>query len=114
MSASHLRNGSKGPEAKAVQNGLRRLGYDIEADGDFGPKTEEAVKGLQTMFGYDVDGIVGEATQKLINTQIGFGWNRTLPNAKELAQQAQGKGTKPTAPMGKAAPSASSVNAPKR
>lgn len=129
MSASNLKNGSKGAEVRTVQDGLRKLGYDVDVDGDFGPKTEAAVKSFQTMFGYTVDGIAGEGTQKLIAAQIGYGWNLKLPNAKELALQAQGKGTparpvgagampeqpkagvKAGAPMGKPAPN---MNAPKR
>ncbi len=105
MSTNNLRNGSKGDEVKGVQEGLRKLGYEVEPDGHFGPKTEEAVKSLQTLFGYTVDGIAGEGTQKLITSQIGYGWNLKLPNAKELAMQAQGKGTPAQAQTsGKAAP----------
>lgn len=93
MSANNLKSGSKGDEVKSLQDGLIKLGFDVDADGHFGPKTEFAVKTLQAMFGYDTDGIAGEGTQKLVTAQIGHGWNASLPNAKELALQAQGKGT---------------------
>jgi hypothetical protein len=33
------------------------------------------VRSLQTVFGYDVDGVVGPATHKLIEQQLGYGWN---------------------------------------
>jgi peptidoglycan hydrolase-like protein with peptidoglycan-binding domain len=92
MSATNLKSGSKGDEVKSLQDGLIKLGFDVDADGHFGPKTETAVKTLQGMFGYDTDGIAGDGTQKLVTAQIGHGWNATLPNAKELAMQAQGKG----------------------
>ncbi len=97
MSATNLKSGSKGDEVKSLQNGLIKLGYDVDADGHFGPKTEAAVTMLQGMFGYTTDGIAGEGTQKLVTAQIGHGWNAKLPNAKDLALQAQGKGAAPAA-----------------
>ena len=100
MSATNLKSGSKGNEVRTLQDGLIKLGFDVDVDGDFGPKTDAAVKTLQGMFGYDTDGIAGEGTQKLVTAQIGHGWNKNLPNAKDLALQAQGKGA---APAGKGA-----------
>ena len=34
-------------------------GYQVTADGVFGPKTEDAVRQLQKATGNDVDGVVG-------------------------------------------------------
>lgn len=72
---STLKEGSRGDEVKTVQDKLSKLGFAIDADGIFGPKTHAAVITLQTIFGYDVDGMVGPATLKLLDQQLGYGWN---------------------------------------
>lgn len=73
---SVLKKGSKGQEVQALQKSLVNLGYDIDIDGDFGPKTHDAVVHLQTAFGYTVDGLVGDGTQFLIKQQLGYGWKK--------------------------------------
>jgi peptidoglycan hydrolase-like protein with peptidoglycan-binding domain len=70
-----LKKGSTGDEVKQVQNTLKKLGFALEPDGIFGDKTHNAVVTMQTIFGYDVDGLVGPATAKLLEQQAGFGWN---------------------------------------
>ncbi|MCB9617402.1 MAG: hypothetical protein H6721_14815 [Sandaracinus sp.] len=45
----------------------------------------------QSLFGYTVDGIVGEGTERLIEQQLGYGWNAGAPDAVERALRAQGK-----------------------
>ncbi|MDY7232740.1 M15 family metallopeptidase [Hyalangium rubrum] len=57
-----LRNGSKGAAVTQLQNLLRNKGYNISADGDFGPKTEAAVKKFQSSKGLVADGVVGPKT----------------------------------------------------
>jgi putative chitinase len=52
-----LKNGSKGPEVKKIQE---KLG--VEPTGNFGPKTEAAVKAWQKANGLKDDGIVGPNT----------------------------------------------------
>lgn len=52
-----LKKGSKGEEVKKVQ---QKLG--LPADGDFGAKTEEAVKNWQSKNGLSPDGIIGDNT----------------------------------------------------
>lgn len=52
-----LKNGSKGPEVKKLQE---KLGVD--PTGNFGPKTEAAVKAWQKANGLKDDGIVGDGT----------------------------------------------------
>ncbi|MBX7191081.1 MAG: peptidoglycan-binding protein [Sandaracinaceae bacterium] len=86
-----LKNGSKGDAVKALQTKLVQLGFELEADGHFGPMTEKNVRELQRVFGYTIDGIVGEGTQKLIDAQIGYGWNAKSPDAEERGLRAQGK-----------------------
>jgi peptidoglycan hydrolase-like protein with peptidoglycan-binding domain len=70
-----LKQGTSGDEVKALQGKLKQLGFAIEADGKFGPKTHAAVITMQTVFGYDIDGDVGPATQKLVDQQVGYGWS---------------------------------------
>lgn len=86
-----LKNGSRGDEVKALQEKLNRLGYDTKPDGIFGQGTEKIVRDLQTVFGYTIDGLVGEGTTKLIDAQIGYGWNAKSPDAIERGLRAQGK-----------------------
>lgn len=72
---SDLKKGARGDEVRALQTNLQRLGFSIDADGIFGDKTHNAVITLQTVFGYDVDGIAGAGTQKLAEQQVGYGWS---------------------------------------
>ena len=52
-----LKKGSKGNDVKTLQTLLH-----LQADGVFGPLTEEAVKEYQKAHGLKADGIVGDAT----------------------------------------------------
>jgi peptidoglycan hydrolase-like protein with peptidoglycan-binding domain len=72
---STLKKGSTGGEVKTLQGNLQKLGFPLEADGIFGDKTYNSVITLQTIFGYDVDGLAGPATQKLAEQQVGYGWS---------------------------------------
>jgi hypothetical protein len=51
-----------GPAVASVQAELARLGYDVQADGVFGPLTDAAVRAFQTSAGLDSDGVVGPLT----------------------------------------------------
>lgn len=58
-----IRLGSKGQAVKDLQWLLNVLaGQGLKVDGDFGPKTETAVKNWQRFFHLGVDGIVGPQT----------------------------------------------------
>lgn len=70
-----LKKGSKGAEVVELQQNLRKLGFQIETDGQFGDITHNIVVAVQAIFGYDVDGMAGPATRKLVATQAGYGWN---------------------------------------
>lgn len=64
---SVLRKGAKGDQVKAVQRMLYAMGYDLGTaliDGDFGSKTDAAVRAYQKHKGLGADGIVGPATWK--------------------------------------------------
>ena len=71
-----LRNGSKGPEVKKIQE---KLG--VEPTGNFGPKTEAAVKAWQKANGLTDDGIVGPNTL----TKMGIGVSTAVPAAAPIA-----------------------------
>ena len=60
---SYIRRGSTGSYVSQVQSQLNAtIGAGLAVDGDFGPKTEAAVKSFQSSRGLSVDGIVGPLT----------------------------------------------------
>lgn len=60
--AGQFRIGDQGAEIAEIQGQLVLLGYDVMADGDFGPATVEAVKEFQKSHGIKADGMIGPAT----------------------------------------------------
>jgi peptidoglycan hydrolase-like protein with peptidoglycan-binding domain len=63
MAEPLLKKGSTGLAVKQLQQALRDLGYHPgAADGEFGSKTEAAVKSFQADHDIAVDGIVGDIT----------------------------------------------------
>lgn len=70
-----LKRGSEGDDVLTLQQELNGLGFELEEDGIFGAHTHHAVIAIQVIFGYDVDGVVGPATRKLIQKQAEYGWN---------------------------------------
>ena len=85
---SILKQGSRGDEVRSIQDKLKKLGFALDSDGIFGPKTHAAIITLQTVFGYDIDGDVGPATTKLIDQQVGYGWNLELARSARAKPQA--------------------------
>lgn len=68
MTNSVLKKGMQGTEVKELQNGLTARGYSLgKADGDFGSKTEAAVKAFQKDAGLTTDGEVGKNTKKALD-----------------------------------------------
>lgn len=64
-----LRSGSSGVRVRALQQKLQTLGYYTGSiDGDFGSGTEAAVKAFQSANGLKADGVVGQATQSLLDS----------------------------------------------
>lgn len=57
-----VKKGSKGEAVRKLQEMLNAKGYKLTEDGDFGSKTEAAVKAYQKANGLEVDGEVGEKT----------------------------------------------------
>lgn len=57
-----LKKGSQGEAVKKIQKIINAKGYKLTEDGDFGSKTEAAVKAFQKANGLEVDGEVGPMT----------------------------------------------------
>lgn len=67
-----LQKESEGNEVKALQKDLIKLGYlSSDATGYFGELTDKAVRKLQNDYRYEVDGIAGEDTLKLLDRLMG-------------------------------------------
>lgn len=67
-----LRVGSTGSGVEQWQNFLLGQGFEVVADGAFGPKTKGATAAFQQKYGLDADGVVGRGTlAKAI--ELGFG-----------------------------------------
>lgn len=67
-----LRRGSKGDAVGDLQRLLRKLGFMVAVDDDFGPGTEVAVAVFQKQQKLDpVDGIVGDKTWAALDTALG-------------------------------------------
>jgi peptidoglycan hydrolase-like protein with peptidoglycan-binding domain len=65
-----FRKGDKENGVFAVQSLLRAHGHEVEVDGDFGPKTESAVRAFQQARGLQVDGVVGNRTWEALVIQV--------------------------------------------
>ncbi|MGW1077642.1 peptidoglycan-binding domain-containing protein [Streptomyces sp. NPDC002537] len=73
-----------GPTVEEAQCALRHWGYDVgsSVDGDFGPKTEAAVRAFQRTCRVESDGIVGPRTWSCL---------RCGPGAARAAAAGQGR-----------------------
>ena len=58
--------GDQGSEVAEIQGQLASIGYDVYADGDFGPATAEAVKSFQSSQGLEAYGLIGPATYRAL------------------------------------------------
>lgn len=65
-----IKLGSTGDDVRYLQGLLKKLGYDIGIDGDFGPKTNKVVKEFQESQGLSVDGIVGPNTLSCLENAL--------------------------------------------
>ncbi|WP_434643502.1 NlpC/P60 family protein [Thermoanaerobacterium thermosaccharolyticum] len=66
-----LKYGSRGQAVVSLQQTLNRLGYNTGGiDGIFGSATRNAVIALQKKFGLSPDGIVGPATEAVLNRTV--------------------------------------------
>ena len=65
-----LRQGAKGALVRTLQAQLNKFGYKLVVDGDFGPKTNTAVRAFQAAKRLVVDGIVGPKTWQALNVTV--------------------------------------------
>lgn len=96
-----LRQGSKGEDVEALQEALNALGFNAgTVDGDFGPKTEAAVRAFQLQAGITVDGIVGPETWGELNGDFNVEQPErgVLAKLADLAQREGDKGLRWTGP----------------
>jgi murein DD-endopeptidase MepM/ murein hydrolase activator NlpD len=70
-----LRIGSRGDDVVQLQSALRKLGYGLATDGDYGPRTARTVRRYERRHHLKVDGIVGarEARQILRRAKAAAG-----------------------------------------
>lgn len=61
-SSSVLRQGAHGASVSELQRLLKAKGHNVSVDGDFGPKTNAAVRAFQSAHRLTVDGVVGPKT----------------------------------------------------
>jgi hypothetical protein len=66
-----LKPGDTGEQVKTLQRALTQLGYQVTADGDYGPATQAAVQQFQTAKGLTPDGVVGPVTLAELQKSLG-------------------------------------------
>lgn len=100
VDTSLIRQGDIGPNVEALQRQLQAKGFDPgQVDGQFGPRTEAAVKAFQTAHGLEVDGVVGQLTRGQLTQPVQVASQSTAPAATDQAQlaaQAITQGARPT------------------
>lgn len=64
-----LQLGSTGPDVVFLQKRLIAFGYYLTPDGQFGPKTQSAVRSFQSANGLQPDGVVGALTWAKLGTR---------------------------------------------
>lgn len=65
-----LAEGDSGRGVRRLQRALASLGYDVTADGAFGPATTDAVRAFQEDAGLEADGVVGPETARAVNEAL--------------------------------------------
>jgi len=74
LPADVLKPGASGAEVKTLQRALARAGHSPgPVDGDYGPRTEQAVSDSQRSAGLAVDGIYGPQTKKALQQELNAG-----------------------------------------
>ncbi|MDX2015832.1 MAG: peptidoglycan-binding domain-containing protein [Myxococcaceae bacterium] len=80
IATRQLHSGATGDDVQSLQRALNQAGASprLDEDGDFGPKTETAVRAFQQKFGLDVDGIAGPDTLTKLQSAV----SPTAPSAQ--------------------------------
>ncbi len=76
--------GDQGKDVAEIQGKLVNLGYDVIADGAYGPATVEAVKSFQSSKGIKADGVVSSATYAAL---VGKDMPNTAPESSYINTQ---------------------------
>ncbi len=92
MAYSTISYGSSGSDVKKLQEALNAQGYSLAVDGQFGSKTQAAVRDYQKKNGLSVDGIVGKNTWSSLNSK---GSSSKSTSTKKTAAAATAKATEP-------------------
>lgn len=72
----YLKIGSRGDAVKKLQTNLNEfINSGLTVDGDFGKKTDAAVREFQKLNGIGVDGVVGPITQKALDSYSAKPWD---------------------------------------
>ncbi len=86
-----LRMGAKGAAVSELQTALRNKGYSLSVDGDFGPRTQAAVKSFQASRGLVADGIVGPRTWAALKGSGGVSNPGTPAGGKQVTAYINGR-----------------------
>jgi len=81
-----LRNGARGEDVRQLQTALGRLGFDLAADGMFGPATERAIRTFQQRSGLPETGLACSSTLAAIVHSPAPRPDRRLPSIGLLAK----------------------------
>ena len=60
-----------GEDVEELQRALTAAGFELDADGDFGPLTDKALRDFQEAYGLEVTGIVDEVTREALELSEG-------------------------------------------
>lgn len=97
---ANLAYGSSGSDVRALQEALRKAGYNIAADGVYGAETQNAVRQYQSAQGLGVDGIAGQQTFGALgigsggSTAGGGGYNNSGLTTDQIVEMQNYYGTK--------------------
>lgn len=97
---ANLAYGSSGSDVRALQEALRKAGYNIAADGVYGAETQNAVRQYQSAQGLGVDGIAGQQTFGALGigsgggTAGGGGYNNSGLTTDQIVEMQNYYGTK--------------------
>lgn len=87
-----LRKGAREPQrVQQLQNRLAAVGHQVKSDGDFGPRTEKAVRELQSKRGLSPDGVVADRTISELR--------RPTPEEGEPSEEPADAGPSPSPPV---------------